>query len=522
MQYYSTTKSMHKKHQKLATWGISIGVFVLSLDWSIVTNALPEIQKSLGTTLSELQWVMNAFALVMTVFLVTMGRLADAYGRRKIFCIGLWIGMVAALGAALSPFPNWLIACRAFQGLAASIVVPASQSLITHSYPEKDYGKAIAIWMTVLGAGLSCGPVVSGIILQFLTWHWIFYLNLPLLLVSFIFTKLAVDESRNEEHPAKIDVPGLVLLTVMLSSLVFGLIEAPDIGWDSPITIGLFTLSAVALALFVIVEWKTTYPVLQIHFFQNRKFLAGCLAKFSVVFLIWGVFFMTPLYLQTVRGDSPAVSGVLMLCITLSFTITARFTGIVSERIDRKYLIWGGSFLVVIAMGLMSLLQPETTTLTLVLFFILLGFGWGAMSPTSTAMGIGAIPRNQVGVASGTVVTMQELGGAVGMAVIGTLFRMKEMQKLTEKLHVSKLDLSKETIEKILSAFANPNQEGSVLSYFPESMQNKLHAIFQEAFIYGYSHALWVCGAVMIAALCIIILLVYKEPPLPRKEREQR
>lgn len=513
---------MEHKHRKLAIWGICIGVFVLSLDWSIVSNALPAIQKSLNTSLSALQWVMNAFGLVMTVFLVTMGRLADAFGRKKVFSIGLWIGMVAALGAAISPFPNWLIACRAFQGLAASIVVPASQSLITHAYPEKDHGKAIAIWMTMIGAGLSCGPVVSGIILQFLTWHWIFYLNLPLLLISFIFTKLAAQESRNEDHPAKIDIPGLVLLTVGLSSLVFGLIEAPNFGWGSSMTIGLFILSALAFVAFAIVEWKTTYPVLQIHFFRNRQFLAGCLAKFSVVFLVWGVFFMTPLYLQTVRGDSPAISGVLMLCITLSFTITARFTGVLSEKFDRKYLIWGGSFLVVIAMGLMSFLQPETPIVTIILFFILLGFGWGAMSPPSTAMGIAAIPRNQVGVASGTVVTMQELGGTVGMAVIGTLFRMEEMKKLSEKLYVSKLGLSHETIEKILSAFSNPNREGSVLSYLPESLQNKLHGIFQEAFMHGYSHALWVCGGVMLASLCIIVLLVHKESPPLHRGREKR
>ncbi len=498
-----------------AIWGICIGVFVLSLDWSIVTNALPEIQKSLGTNLSELQWVMNAFGLVITAFLVTMGRLADAFGRKRVFCLGLGVGMVAALAAALSPTPFWLIGCRAFQGLAAAMVVPASQSLMTHAYSEKEHGKAIAIWMTMIGAGLSCGPVVSGVILEYLSWHWIFYLNVPLLLVSFLMTRFAAMESRNEAHPPKIDFPGLCLLIFLLGGWVYGLIEAPRLGWSSPLILGVFIFSFVALGGFVIVEWKTRYPILQIHFFTNRNFLASCIAKFAIVFLVWGVFFMTPLYLQTVRGESPAISGLMMLCITLSFTLTSRLTARVSEKINRKYLIYLGMFLVSIGVMLMSLLGPYTAAIWMIFLFVFLGLGWGTMSAPSTAMGIAAMPREQVGVASGTVVTMQELGGSVGMAFIGTLFRVQEMKKLTEKLHLSSLNLSSETIEKITKAFANPNQEGTFLSYLPEALQNKLHAIFQESFIHGFKYGLWGCGGVMIIALIGVILLVSKETASP-------
>lgn len=492
-------------------FGIGCGLLVLSLDWSIVNNALPAIQKSLLTTVSDLQWIMNIFALAISVFLVTMGRLADAYGRKKLFIVGLWIGVVASLGAALSPTASFLILFRAFQGVAASIIVPASQSLITHTFPENQHGKAMGIWVTIIGVGLSLGPVVGGFIVEYFSWHWVFYINLPLLLISFFLVTPFIGESRNEKQPIKIDFPGIFLLTLFLGCFLLATIQGPYWGWTKPVTLGLYTLSAVTLIGFIVVQYHTKVPLVEFHLFKNRRFISGALTKIGIAFTIWGIFFLLPLFFQNVQKISPGKSGLFLLMLTAAFTLTSHITGRISDRVPKKSLIILGFILITISLLFNEFLTPDSSPLIFLIFLFLFGVGWGLSSGPGTSMGIAALPRHVTGVASGTLVTLQEIGGAVGLAVIGTVFRVYNNAAFKEKLALSHLNLSDSVLEKIQVFFNSNETVTSVITNLPLPAQEEITKIFQEAFMAGFHRGLWIAFGVGLACLLLISTLLRRE-----------
>ena len=254
-----------------------------------------------------MQWILSAYGLSTTVFLVTMGRLGDIIGRHKLFLLGLLIAWVASLGAGLSFSPSLLIVCRCFLGLSVAILMPCSQSLVTLAYPDNLHGKALGVWMTTIWIGLAIGPLIGGVITQLLSWHWIFYFNLPFLLMSYILTSCYIEESKNEKESKKLDFLGIGLLTLGLGSLIFAIIEAPNWGWSSPIIWGLFGLSWIGFIAFYFFENITSSPLIKFDFFKNKQFVTGSFGAFSIVFLFWGIFFMTPLYLQNIRNFSPTL-----------------------------------------------------------------------------------------------------------------------------------------------------------------------------------------------------------------------
>jgi len=494
-----------------SVFGVGCGLFVLSLDWSIVNNALPAIQKSLHASLSELQWIMNIFALVIAVLLVTMGRLADAFGRKKLFTIGLLIGALAALGSALSPTPISLIAFRALQGASAATIVTSSQSLLTHAFPENQHGKAMGIWITIIGAGLSFGPVLGGFIIQLLSWHWIFFMNIPLLAISLFLVIPLISESRNEKQPAHIDFPGISLLILTLGCFVLATIQGPNWGWSSPLTLCIYALAIISGISFVLVEYHVKTPLLEFHLFKNWKFISGALTKFGLVFMVWGVFFLLPLYFQNVQKFSPIISGLLLLTVTLSFTVTSHLVGRIADRINKKYLIWIGMFVVILTLLTQVLITSQTSPFFFICFFFFLGVGWGMSSGPGTSMGISALPRHVTGVASGTLVTIQEIGGAVGLAVIGTVFRVYENAMFQKQISLTQLDLAPNTLEKVRELLSSSDSFTNLVTHFPIPTQEKITRIFNEAFIHGLHRGLWVATGVMALTLLLIFLMLRRE-----------
>lgn len=488
--------------------GVSVGLFVLSIDWSIVSNALPVIQKNLYTTLAQLQWIMSIFVLSSTVFFVAMGRLSDAYGRKKLFALGLWIGSVAALGSALSHTAPALIAFRALQGLSAAIVLPVSQALLTHTFPKEKHGKATAIWLTTMGAGLSFGPVFGGFITELLSWHWIFFMNLPLLATSFVLVIPFVAESRNETHPKRIDFPGMILIMLFLGSFVFAMIEAPSWGWSSGVILALFATSIVALMGFIWVEMSVKSPLIEFHLFKHPRFIAGALTKFALVFMISGVFFLMPLYFQSVQNRSPAASGLLLLALTLSFTFTSYFIGQTSDRMKKRALLWFGLLLVTLTLLLQMQFHPGSSISFIVTFFIFLGIGWGMSSGPGTSMSLSSLPRDVTGIASGTLVTIQEIGGAVGLAITGTVFRISESAFFEKELYLSHLNLPPQVLDQLSFLLSFHDKLTAYLSKLSPAAQEMVENVFQQAFLHGFHRGLWVSTGVVFGCLILTFLLL--------------
>lgn len=491
--------------------GICLGIFVVAMDWAIVNNALPRIQRDLGASLAELQWIVNAFGLVMSVTMVTMGRLADAYGRRRLFMLGLLICAFSSLGAALSPRAAWLIGFRSFQGLSNAMVITTSQSLITHVFPEEKHGKALGIWTTLVGLGLAMGPVFGGIIIAISSWHWIFYFNIPFLVISGILVRLTVKESKNTEQSAKIDVPGLFLLVVGLGALIMGVIQGPEWGWDRPIILSLFGLAALFLALFYFVEHRVPSPLMRFEFFKQRKFFAAAIGNFSVVFLFWGIFFLIPLYLQNILSRTPFESGMLMLAISLPFALASHYAGPLGDKIPKKYLLLNGLFLAMIGTLLMAFLNVEPLMGLMVTALVFFGVGAGAVFGPSTSLGISSIPRNYTGVASGALTTIQEVGGSLGLALVGTVLRVMEKGKISIELQKEGVQLSPHMQEKIRSLMSSYEQLKAYLSHQSAEMHDKVIEAFKKAFVFGFQGGMWLSVFVAVLSIFSIFTLLRKE-----------
>ncbi|WP_420422434.1 MFS transporter [Simkania sp.] len=491
--------------------GIGLGVLVGALDWSIVQNALPAIQHDIGASISSLQWIMNSFGLFMTALLVTMGRLGDVFGRRRIFNIGLLIFALACLGAALSTTASALIIARAFQGVGFAMLMPTSQALLTHAFPENEHGKAMGVWATLAGVGLVFGPVLGGIIVSLLSWNWIFYINIPIALASFVIVRAVVSESRNEEHPPHLDIKGICIFILALGSLIFAIIEAPMRGWSSPIILGCFGAAVVLFVVYYFVERKTDLPLIQFSFFKNRQFTAGALTIFCGCFMFWTTFFLLPLYLQNFRNETPWVSGLVLLSAGIPFTVISRFSGSAGDRIDKRWLIPGGFLLVVIAALSFALIQPSISLFWVCLLLAIFGAGEGILWSPGTSLGISALPRSQTGVASGAITTIQETGGSIGIAIAGTIFNMAERSHFQALASQHRLNIPPAVSEKVKSLLSAPDKLYAYLSHQAPIVQHKIVTAFKSSFLHGFHAGMMLATAVSLVCLVSIICLLRKK-----------
>lgn len=487
-----------------------MGMLVVAIDWSIVNNALPSIQRDLGASFSELQWIVNAFGLAMAMMMVIMGRLADAFGRKKVFMIGLLICLFSSIGAALSPTVYWLITFRAFQGISNAIAITTSQSLMTHVFPEEKHGKAIGIWSTLIGVGLAMGPVIGGIIIAIASWHWIFYFNIPFLIISWILVRIFVEESKNEEQNAKIDVPGFILFALGLGSLVMGVIQGPEWGWDSKWTLGLFGLSIIFLTSFYFVEKRVSSPLIHFEFFKKKSFFASCIGNISIVFLFWGIFFSVPLYLQNVLGKSSFESGMFMLAVSIPFIFSSHYAGPLGDKIDKKILLLGGIFLAMIGVAMMSFFTTADQMPLILIALFLFGVGTGGSFAPSTSLGLSVIPRNFVGVASGVLTTAQEIGGNLGLALVGAVLSTMEKSRLTFELQNEGVTLTPSMVKKVRSLISSFDQFQAYLSHLSDSLHHLIMQAFKASFVYGFQGAMWMGVGVAALGLVSIFFLTRK------------
>lgn len=491
--------------------GIGLGVLAGAMDWAIVQNALPAIQRDIGASISSLQWIMNSFGLFMTSLLVTMGRLGDVFGRRRIFNIGLLIFALSCLGAALSTTPFALIVARAFQGIGFAMLMPTSQALLTHAYPENEHGKAMGIWATLAGVGLVFGPVLGGIIVSLLSWNWIFYINIPIALASFVIVRAVVEESRNEEHPPHLDIKGIAIFILALGSLIFAIIEAPLWGWSSPTILSCFGAAVVLFVIYYFVEKKTDLPLIQFSFFKNRQFTAGALTIFCGCFMFWTTFFLMPLYLQNFRNETPWVSGLALLAAGIPFTVVSRFAGSAGDRIDKRWLIPSGMLLVFIAVFFFAWIGPSISLFWVCLLLAIFGMGQGILWSPGTSLGISALPRSQTGVASGAITTIQETGGSIGIAIAGTIFTMAEMGRFQELSTKHQLNIPPVMAEKVKALLSAPEKLHAYLSHQAPLLQDKVITAFKTSFLHGFHSGMMIATFVSLVCLISIICLLRKK-----------
>ena len=296
--------------------GIGLGVIVLGMIWSLVNTALASIQKNLFASVLQLQWMMNCFGIFICVPLLTMGKLGDAYGRKKLFLCGLGVALLASAIGGFATRIEFLIACMGLFGLAGSMILPLSQALLVHQFPEHQKGKAIALWSIFASLSLACGPIVGGLILNWLNWHWIYWIDIPLIAVAIAMVYFFVDKEKEFDRP-HCDWIGVGLLALIVGSLIMGIMQGPNWGWSSPIILTLFAIWLISLVLFILLERKTKTPLFRPDLFSNRSFLFSAIPNGCTIGFLWVSVFTIPLYLQNMLRFSPLETGFCLLLITL-------------------------------------------------------------------------------------------------------------------------------------------------------------------------------------------------------------
>jgi EmrB/QacA subfamily drug resistance transporter len=401
--------------------GVGFGLFMIMLDNTVVNVALPTIQRELGAGLSELEWVVSGYALTFAALMLTGGKLADLFGRRRVFVIGLAVFSGSSLACALAPSPGFLIGARIVRGAGAALMNPATLSIISAAFPPRQRGTAIGIWAGVSALALAIGPLVGGLLTEHVGWSAIFYINVPIGLVAIAASFLLIDESKDMTVEQRPDVPGLLASAVGLFAVTYGLIEANSYGWGSGRIVGAFALAAVALAAFVLLERHQRAPMLDLALFRNGTFAGANLLLLLVALAVFGVFFFLSLYMQNILGYSPVKTGAAFLPMTGLIMVIAPLAGRISDRSGSRWLLTGGMTLVAAQLLYFSTLGVHEAFWSLVPGMLLGGAGLGAAMAPATAAGLSGVSVDKAGVGSAVLNSSRQLGGSLGIALMGAI-----------------------------------------------------------------------------------------------------
>ena len=407
----------------------SVAMFMAQLDNLVVSIALPSIRESLHAGLSGLQWTVSAYTLTFAVFLLTGSTLGDRFGRRNLFVIGLAVFTGASVASALAPNIGILIAARAVQGLGGAVVVPLSLTLLSASVRPEKRGAAVGAWGAIGGLAVALGPVIGGAVVEASSWQWIFWVNVPLGVILLPLAWYGLTESRGPAR--KLDVVGTVLVTGGLFGVVLGLIRGGDIGWTTWSVLTGFVAGGALLVAFIAYELRIAEPMLPMHLFsfadrqhsKGRSFSLINLAALLMSFGMFGSIFFLSQFFQTVQGYSPLASGLRVLPWTGMPMIVAPIAGILSDRIGGKPIVTLGLGFQAAALGwIAAVSSPTTGFATLVVPFILGGTGMAMFFAPIASLVLGSVRRDQEGIASGVNNSLRELGGVLGIAVMGAVF----------------------------------------------------------------------------------------------------
>ncbi|MGA6946917.1 MAG: MFS transporter [Solirubrobacterales bacterium] len=411
--------------------GTCLGLFILMLDSTVVALALPTIERELHASADNVQWVLNGYLLVMSVLVVTAGRLGDIYGRRLVFLIGMAVFGAGSVLAAVASDDAVLVAARAIQGAGGAAMLSLSLAIVSHAFPVSQQGQALGIWAAVSALALAIGPLVGGVLID-LDWRLIFWINLPICAAGIAITRWAARESRDETSPPKVDYPGLATLTPGLLAIVFALIRADNWGWTSGRTLGLLAAGLVLLAAFWAIEHRVASPIVDFGLFRNRPYLGASAAAFALVGAYWAVIFFQPQYLQDVLDHGPVAAGVLVLPITAPMVFISPFCGPLIARVGPRVLMTAGMVCGAVGLALLTQIDAHSSYGALLPGYLLFGIALGLVyAPMSTAAML-AMPREKAGIAAGVLAMVRVTAGALALAVVASLFQSIQSDQLDQ------------------------------------------------------------------------------------------
>ncbi len=415
---------------------VCTAIFMLLLDITVVNVALPDIQRSLHSTFSDLQWVVDAYSLTLAAFLLTAGVIGDMFGRREVFAIGLAVFSVSSLICGVSTTSLMLNLARGAQGVGGAIMFATSLALIAQAFQGRDRGTAFGIFGAVTGGAVAVGPLVGGAITSSIGWRWIFFVNVPIGVIAILVTLSKVQESR-DLTPRRIDWVGFVTFSASLFMLVFALVRGNDAGWSSPQIVGLLVGAVVLMGVFLVNEWRRRDPMLDTTLFRRPAMVGVSAAAFTLAASIFALFLYLTLYIQDDLGYGPFAAGLRFLPITLLSFIVAPVAGKLTERMPSRILLGTGLLLVAVGLFLMTLISPTSGWTALLPGFILGGAGIGMVNPVLASSAVAVVPPERSGMASGINSTFRQVGIATGIAALGAVFQSQITSHVTSALSAS-------------------------------------------------------------------------------------
>jgi EmrB/QacA subfamily drug resistance transporter len=413
---------MSAKTRTMWTFAItSVAVFMATLDNLVVTTALPVIREDLHATVESLEWTVNAYTLTFAVLLLTGAALGDRFGRRRMFVVGLAIFTVSSAAAALAPSSGALIAARAAQGVGGAIITPLTLTILSAGIPANRRGAFIGAWSGIAGLAVALGPVVGGAVVSGISWHWIFWLNVPIGIVLIPLALRRLDESHGPA--AKLDLPGVGLASAGLTGIVWALVRGNGQGWGSAEIVASLIAGAIVLALFILWELRVEEPMLPMRFFKNRVFTLANVASLFMFFGMFGSIFLLSQFFQIIQGYSPLGSGVRILPWTIMPLFVAPVAGALSDRIGGHRLMGVGLTLQAAGLGTIAAISTPTTPYwQLVAPFAISGIGMAMFWAPVANVVLSAVKPEEQGQASGANNAIRELGGVFGVAVLASVF----------------------------------------------------------------------------------------------------
>ncbi|MBV9593125.1 MAG: MFS transporter [Actinobacteria bacterium] len=477
---------------------------MLLLDVTIVNVALPDIQRVLGSSFSDLQWVVDAYALSLAALLLTSGSLADMFGRRLLYLIGLTVFTLASLLCGFAQDTLMLQLSRALQGVGGAVMFAVSLALLAQAFHGKDRGIAFAVWGAVTGLAVAVGPLLGGVLTSELSWRWIFFVNLPIGVAAVAITAARVSESR-ERHARRPDWIGFAVFTLALAALVYGLIESNESSFADAKVIATLALAAALLAAFVVVESRTSTPMFDLALFRLPTFSGGAVAAFGLSASIFSLLLYLVLYVQDVLGYSPLESGLRLLVISGGILLTSTAAGRLSSHVPVRWLIAPGLFLVGAGLLLMRGLSASSDWTHLIAGMIVSGAGVGLVNPPLASTAVGVVEPRRAGMASGINSTFRQVGIATGIALLGTLFSDQVKQAVRSAV-AGIPGLSAHSSQLATAVKSGAGRQ--VLSQVPAQQRGAVEHLSRQAFTTGMNTILLVAAIIALTAGVIALFTI--------------
>ncbi|SHN08698.1 MFS transporter [Actinacidiphila paucisporea] len=485
---------------------VSVATFMLLLDITVVNVALPSIRKDLNASFTDLQWVLDAYALTLAALVLTAGSLADRLGRRRIFSWGLVIFSLASLLCALSPNPTFLNIARAVQGVGGAAMFAVSLALVAQEFPAgRERGVAMGWYGATIGVAVALGPLVGGALTDGLGWESIFYLNVPIGVVTLIVTFTRLRESR-DPHATRVDWAGVAAFSASLFLLVLALVRGNDEGWTSTLILSLLSASAALMAVFVWIELRVPEPMLPMRLFRRHAFTGVQLAAFGVSSSLFALFLYLTLYMQNYLGLTPFGTGLRYLPVTAVSFLASPIAGLLLSRVPARVMLGAGLAAIGLGLYLMGGVAPGDEWTTLLPGFVIAGAGVGLINPVIADVAVSVVPKQQSGMAAGINDTFRQVGISVGIAVWGAIFVARGAREVRE-LAAGTPAAGGGHPHELVEAASSGNLD-MVLAAFPPRSRQAVATAARDGFLAGFNEVLYYGSLVCFAAAVLAVWLV--------------